>query len=293
MGHCSVHCGLSKIAITSGNPCYILPLQDRKINPFGPVFPLLPPIEGIYDDYGGIEDIKPSVATSLLEREGFDLSNGLRNFHFGFSYMWINKEVYDFMSHNRFEGHRGVGDFDIGSYDLLKALGFEYIGDDTQEQHFEKRYAKDGYEVKSNGTWLKGHILNVQQLKSKLPDLDISFFEGKFKEELYPILSTVKRMEYLSWIVGVKGVSKLYIEYPCAYNQHNRIKNLFNYKSFESDEICEALCRLIVCYKNMYAANLSFCPYEPIIPKDGGREKAQVILEKFAEINKGMTVKKH
>jgi hypothetical protein len=68
MGHWSVSCGISNIAITSGQPVVLLPLKKSSGgDSYTSHLPATLPIFGNYDDYGGIEEIVEDVNTKLIE----------------------------------------------------------------------------------------------------------------------------------------------------------------------------------------------------------------------------------
>ena len=165
MGSWSVHCGISRIAITAGQECYLLPLQKGS-SEARKWIPLCLPLKGIYDDYGGIEEIERSLYNSFLEQKcDLDLSKGLRDFPF--EYMWIDAKVYDFVSSYRHNGYNGLGSFDMGEKELLLSLGFEYRGKDDTIR-YNHVYEKDSVKINSDGTWLKGGFYNIQDLKKKV-----------------------------------------------------------------------------------------------------------------------------
>src|SRR3972149_3887048 len=66
MGSWSVNCGISNIAITSGNKCVILPLKKngREERQWQPA---TLPIFGTYNDYGGNEDNQVDKNTIPIE----------------------------------------------------------------------------------------------------------------------------------------------------------------------------------------------------------------------------------
>lgn len=78
MGSFSVACSISKISINYGDKCVLIPIYKNPIykdsygyclaSPCDRYMPLIMPIVGYYNDYGGIEDIEKDKNTELIER---------------------------------------------------------------------------------------------------------------------------------------------------------------------------------------------------------------------------------
>ena len=119
MGSWSVYCETSKIAITAGDECVILPIRKNTGRGYQPNMPACLPIFGTYNDYGGMEDIIEDENTKLIEshfgitidefvvlfvdghltynREEADEIKGRINCWEeleDWNFMWINREVY-------------------------------------------------------------------------------------------------------------------------------------------------------------------------------------------------------
>lgn len=175
MGSWSVHCGISNIAITSGNECVLLPL--KKNNGFGyqPNLPATLPIFGTYDDYGGLENIQKDENTKLIE-EHFGITieefvvyfvDGKHTYNRGeykevldkiknpsevedWNFMFIDKKVYDFMSTNFINS---IDSLRLGDSSILKLLDFKHEGE--SEGVDEHLYSHSGKKFISNGRSLK------------------------------------------------------------------------------------------------------------------------------------------
>lgn len=72
MGSFDYTCAVSELAISAGTPALVLPLVELKeglnggaCSRFSPAFP---PVEGIYDDYGFLEDLKPKAFHHAMAR---------------------------------------------------------------------------------------------------------------------------------------------------------------------------------------------------------------------------------
>lgn len=245
MGSWSVYCGISKIVITSGQKCVLLPLK-KNLNgeSYLSYLPATLPIFGEYDDYGGIENIEKDDNTKLIE-EHFGVS--IEDFSFFFTrgivrddesdfpkklkkveeikkwtFMFIDRQVYDFMSEYVHAGFGGGGGLDYGNKDILNLLGFNYIGENTNKkvydyQRFNKEWELNGEKFYSDGTWLchpKGsvHTLNGKYSALseyvKIPE-DKLWVGQKIMWQLWEHLSDVNAKKQLLHIIG-KRYSSIY-----------------------------------------------------------------------------------
>lgn len=70
MGSWSVSCGISKIAITAGQECVLLPIKKTQYQSYSYLThtPQTMGILGAYDDYGGVEDIVEDENTKLISK---------------------------------------------------------------------------------------------------------------------------------------------------------------------------------------------------------------------------------
>jgi hypothetical protein len=166
MGSWSVYCGISKIAITAGKQCVLLPLKINHDNEgYLTHLPATLPIFGEYDDYGGIENITKDDNTQLIE-EHFQITieefcdyllNGKNTYNrsevvpihdkanhleelSSFMFMWIDRKVYDFMSTYLDEHAKGYIHF--GNPEFMTELGFEFIGIDENNKSYDPKRFK-------------------------------------------------------------------------------------------------------------------------------------------------------
>ncbi len=111
MGSWSVYCGISNITITVNTKVALIPLSKHKYQGYEH-YSL--PIFGVYDDYGNIKEIEKDFNTELIEKihgctiEEFcycltrrdiqstnkTIEDTIKNI----DYMWVNKDVYDYMA---------------------------------------------------------------------------------------------------------------------------------------------------------------------------------------------------
>jgi hypothetical protein len=147
----------------------LIPLKE---NTYGIAYqrylPATLPIFGEYDDYGGIENIEKDENTKLIEEhfnctiEEFcyyftrgcvrddedDFPKKLKNNKElkDWTFMFIDRKVYDFMSTYTPQGYGGKGDLDMGNPTIMKLIGFEFIGENdgpTNESYDPKRFNQE------------------------------------------------------------------------------------------------------------------------------------------------------
>jgi hypothetical protein len=71
MGSWSVHCGISGITISAGQEIVLLPIKKVKYQSLAGYLPYIPtclPVFGIYNDYGGLENIIENNNTKIIEK---------------------------------------------------------------------------------------------------------------------------------------------------------------------------------------------------------------------------------
>lgn len=172
MGSWSVYCGISNIAITSGNKCVLLPLKKNKDGEYQNWQPATLPIFGEYNDYGGIETIEKDDNTKLIENhfgitieefatllvdgkftfdrdEAKEVVNKMKNHEevAEWRFMWIDRLVYNFMIVDQDKWHKGYNDY--GTPEMLKRFGFKQVKDVKISNYDSKRF---------NQLWCKGKV---------------------------------------------------------------------------------------------------------------------------------------
>ncbi len=179
MGSFSEYCQLSQITITSGTPCYLVPLQKKPMSEGRPWSLYCLPILGEYNSYGTIENIVYDKNTTCVEQltnlsiEQF--CNQLTDFRsiLGLSYCFIRKDVHDILSETRIKGSfAGI----LGKHELLLSMGFEYI-QDVEKERYSREYSLNGQLYYSDNCYVDGQYYSPKSL-AKL-GADISMFKGK------------------------------------------------------------------------------------------------------------------
>jgi len=284
MGSYSVYCGISNMTIHEGDEVLLLPLEKSnkncgsndswKISTF--------PIFGSYNDYGEIGHIKKDFNTALIEEEykctiekfcvcltGNYFSNeqgGLEKEKAekinSLSYMWIRKDVWDFMIGYSPEGFGRGGSLDFGNKKILEQLGFEYVGENKNDTRDKLLYRYGKQYFKSDGTYLSccpksgktltktiisngkkikclseksKSIYNLATLKEVLPDLDVSFFENKEKQHLLSFLDDFGlTMQYFSSLFNIEYHQYLGLQMLSLIRKIT-ITEAINYKGLEKE----------------------------------------------------------
>ena len=242
MGSFSYTCQLSGLPITSGDRAAIVPLIpnnggkyfDNSIeelmkngknhvcsNDGANIYfkPFCFPIFGIYNDYGGLEDIVKDDNTKSLEKffglkiqkivdvlcdgrkdgtkysESYHIlkkKNPRHKFLQTVSGTWIHGDVYEKLAKTDFKNY--FDRVDIGVHGILDGLGFKYVGEglskDDEQGRYEKEYEKDGLKIHSDGNWIHipgQQIYDVSNLakycKKKKVVLNIEEMDKKGREE--------------------------------------------------------------------------------------------------------------
>lgn len=183
MGSWSVNCGISNIAITSGNNCVLLPLKKSKSHNYRQYQIATLPIFGQYNDYGGIEEIVEDENTKYIESyfgitiEEFCvfLVDGKFTYNRGeakevqakleengkfdeikdWRFMWIDKQVYDAMCENNNTWYKGHNHY--GTEFMLKKLGFTFVEKSDKNKNYDPKrfnqvWTKGDFKVFSDGT---------------------------------------------------------------------------------------------------------------------------------------------
>lgn len=249
MGSWSVYCSISRITINSGTKCVFLPLikNNSGSSEYDSHIPATLPIFGEYNDYGGIENIVRDENVELIEKmykctiEEFcdflcdvraDYDDEYSDWHGKehlkplekFTYMWVHGQVWDFMTNYHADAYHRTGAFDMGNPELLKALGFEYIGksdDKRYTDHYRYTNGETVLDVVTDGTWMhqlndKNHygLYNIKDLK-KL-GVDTTEFEGKEEVQLHKIFSYDDKIKKLGWVIGI----------PRTYGSDRKMKKI-------------------------------------------------------------------
>jgi hypothetical protein len=342
MGSWSVYCGISNIAITAGRKCVFLPLKKVESESFSylPYLPATLPIFGEYDDYGGIENIELNDNTETIEKY-FNCS--IEDFcHFftrgcirddeedfptflkknremkKWTFMFIDRQVYDYMSSNVTDGFAGKGHLDFGNPKLLELLGFKYNGEKVKNptydpKRFYHEWEYNGEKFYSDGRWLQHEKNSIYYFNSKYSDEcclthyikipeDKMWIGEKAMWQLWEHMDKHFHREHLFWILGKDRSSSIYDdmeEYFKEVNeklspevkkkiaQQSKPKNLTDIYTKDVSRFGKLICDLVTIRFNLHPMSGYFAPYiNYLTPQCGEHKQHQELLDKFSEINR-------
>jgi hypothetical protein len=334
MGSWSVYCGISKIAITSGQDCVLLPLKpDKGHRTYMKWLPAVMPIFGKYDDYGGIEDIVEDDNTKLIESYfGVKIHDFCYYFTRGpidkrdtsksmqknvevkeWSMMWIDRKVYDFMISVTDKNDYDLGGIDLGRKKILTTLGFTYVGENKNNKTYDpKRYyhewTKDGFTLFSDGSYIqtekngefihrvygRGSYDNGLDKYVSIPK-ELDYIKDKYKWQLWRLVQSDdyedKSGELLYWIMGVDRTdfrfSYLLAKLKGEESIAKKINSIVELYIDNVDKFGDRFADLVTLRHNLHPMSGSFEPMQQhLTPQCGDYKHHQLILNKFAEINK-------
>jgi hypothetical protein len=204
MGCWSIYCGISQIAITSGDKCVLLPLKKERNGDYLPYLPATLPIFGEYDDYGGLVNIEETEYTKFLEEYfGIPILDFTKIFtdwktyqrdetkpiieackHFDevdkWEFMFIDRKVYDYMSTTVTDEH-DKGTLDFGNKGMLEFLGFTHIGIDENNPTYDPKRFNDVWEFEGRKFYSDGNTISVMGNRK---DSDyVMYFDSKHSKE--------------------------------------------------------------------------------------------------------------
>lgn len=315
MGSWSVYCGISNIAITAGQKCVLLPLK-KTTNEYYEYSPATLPIFGEYDDYGGIENVELNDNTKFIESE-FDctidefchfftrgcvrtdeddfptklLENELLK---KWTFTFIDRKVYDFMIKHAQNGFGGRGYFDMGNPELLTYIGFQYLHENG-DGRYKKVWKFDGKEFGSDGTWLnflgnKQGVYTFEDLSEivNIPE-DRKWLSGKTEWQIWKIFNDEKRLELLCSGVGVSRQYIMGVElFERLNKEYGTMSDKFAYKYLQDlDKFGDSLADMVNLQVNLRPMSGYLQPHKLYVtPQCGEYEEHQILLDKFAEINR-------
>lgn len=334
MGSWSVYCGISKIAITANQECVLIPLKkNSNAVGYGKYVVATLPIFGNYDDYGGLEDIVRDENTALIEEhfnctideftnfftrgciDKDDVSEELSNNEElkEWTFMFVDKKVYDFMSTNIENGYDGRGHLPFGNKSILELIGFKFIKEDISLGRYKYVWEFDNVEFFSDDTWLncdKGSVHNFTGTYSSLSDYvtipeEKKWIGDKATWELWEYIDDKSVKEQLFYSLGENygyyESEKLMMEIALERTFNNieisdylkeiikKDENKTLVKKYINDykKYGKLLCDLRTMTYNFHPMSFSFEPYILYLtPQCGEYQKHQKLLDKFSEINK-------
>lgn len=321
MGSWSVYCETSKIAITAGDECVLLPIKKNSgNNGYMPFIPATLPIFGDYNDYGGMENILENGNTKLIEEhfgitiedfvilfvdghltynrgEASEIKSRVKNWDEikDWNFMWLNREVYDFMS-TCVQGYYGAGHLDFGNKEILELIGFEYIGK-TTDKRYDQHYRFNDVDFKSDGTWL--HTMNNESIFSfngdysslskhvTIPE-DKKWIEEKSMRQLWLFLDDKKAKDLLFTYMGRRERDIFEeVELNLMFGfQKKEYKTLLSKYVRDFRDYGDLLCGLNTYVGNLHCMSSSCVPYTKYLtPQCGEHAEHQLFLDKFSQIN--------
>lgn len=338
MGSWSVYCGISNIAITSGNKCVLLPLKKCTSSEDRQWQPATLPIFGEYNDYGGIENIEENDSTKLIEEhfgitidefatflvdgkftyereEAEEVVKKMKNHKEAaeWRFMWIDRLVYDFMITDQDEYSRGYNNY--GTPEMLKNFGFKQIKgakiSNYDPQRFNQLWHKDDVEFYSDGRTLlskKGNYVyhyghnddtsletyfNVPKKYHHLKNLNKTdtwkFLPYKEAIQLLgSVLGNRYEFDYLELDELIAEMNKKVKEHTGKDHPKSSISLPLHRKYYDDlNTFGDQIAQMWHLIKNIRPMSGELKPMSLYVtPQCGEYKKHQVLLEKFAEINK-------
>lgn len=237
MGHYNVCCSISSISICGGTEVAYIPLEVYKYsNRIGDgnniliyrhcfYTPVTLPIFGLYDSYGGIEDIEENYNTETLEkhfktkiRDVISLTKMKKPITSG---MFIHREIYDFIVKNL-----------IDDYGKIKGRAEHNFGDSPE------------------ALFIKHQKSLLESKKTKKEDIKLwKTFPQSVENQT--ILKRIKRQKY--W-------EGLYIESSIfQFREYGRFNNIYQPQMLKG-RLKKELIDFVLFEMNMYAVNRFYFP---------------------------------
>lgn len=306
MGSWSVYCGISKIAITAGNSLVFLPIKkNTSYIGYKPYIPATLPIFGEYNDYGGVESIIIDDNTTLIENHfNCTIEQFVKSFTDEYelnseeakdwSYMFIHQDVYDFLVNLPLLSYLSL---DMGSPEILKLLGFEYMGEDFDKERYKYMYKYQDKIFHSDGTWLNFNGTGIYYINNDyngllryvtLPE-DKIWLENKHMCQLWEYLDEVIAKEYVCEVIGANRTDHSYRRFQKTVGIDPVISTLQDKYVDQYKVHGKLLSELTIIAIHLNAMSGTFEPFIPYLtPQCGEREHHQLLLDGFAKINKSL-----
>jgi hypothetical protein len=238
------------------------------------------------------------------------------------NFMWIDRQVYDAMTENNNTWYKGHNDY--GTPEMLELLGFELIEESKTFKNyapnrFNKKYSnKDGVEVYSDGGTLlsisgqylydfgKGSESSIETYFKVDPKLD--YLKNLGEHEAWRFLSSSSLNEKLGYVFGKRQIDMYDEEYfndmleimedmKARGDETSRLlkiieekrkpKTLVDEYFNDMDSFGDDLAKMVNVRHNLHCMSGAFRPFtQYLTPQCGEHEEHQILLDKFAEINK-------
>jgi len=331
MGSWSVYCGISKIAITAGQECVLLPIKSNKNQSYG-YFSHIPatlPIFGEYNDYGGLENIEHDVNTETIEKyfnctidefcayfteevtyqRGEISEENFKNFEEmkDWNFMFIDRKVYDFIS----TYVNDPGYLNFGNSKILELIGFVRDGN-SEDPRFKQKWVFEDKVLHSDERWVQkpnGESIfyfddeDSSHSLSNLIDIpdDKKWIGTKSMNQLWEYLDDKKVKEMFIPIIsgkyydtGWEQLTETLLDNSLMSEEiKTRITSLRGPKSIVDVYNADIriygnqFAELKTLSNNLHPMSGDFEPFKLYItPQCGEYSHHQILLNKFAEINK-------
>lgn len=232
-------------------------------------------------------------------------------------FMWMDRQVYDFMTTHKNSNGLMVS---MGFPFVLRHFGFKRVKDaDKTEGRFTKAWERDGKKVYSDGQWIhsdKGQaIYSINstyytdgnlKFHFELTDEELSwhgknlyhYYDDMNEEEARKhLLRTISGRDNISTTINYEALIEKFKEmgdekglniFIQMQEEENASLNIFHRGYYENImNFKKELSRIGILYSNLYCMSGTFRPHELYLtPQCGEFGDHQVLLEKFAEINK-------
>lgn len=322
MGSYSVYCEASKIAITSGTKCRLVPLIKPSLGS-GMYFSYAlaaPPILGEYDDYGGIENIVPSESTKMIE-EHFGLSiqefcNFLTDRHRSdapspenmkdLRYAWVHEKVYQLMMNT--QSVEALDHIPFGNIGFLLDVGATKV-EKKNDQRYRHSFLLNGKEIRTDGRWIEDSVYHLSTF-AKRYKVNVDKYKNWRAIDLWRVNDVSWRRENMMHYYGVSSGTASLIEMEelvnrtqatlksiggssdlLSYSDHlAHEKTKFSWKivmSLDNDELCREVAESTKFVASLYTISTDLRPSTSYLTPQCGDHKTHLkLVDGFKKILK-------
>ncbi len=233
MGDWSVYCNFSHKPISERRKVVLLPFFESSYKPYCATLP----IYGEYDGYGNIENIEKNNYTNALEKyfcttiENFcksiitvyDEKLEFLNQYENLKYLWVDREVWDFMSMNIFEDDSFEELKTMNDVDFLDELGYLITKIRNFEVYYEIFHNKEEYKFKTEFDKFHSNYFKDSYFKEQLWKINMVFFNARFISKGFspyvPYIALLDEHEHKNYVLLIEKFleisKKEFIEYEC------------------------------------------------------------------------------